>query len=162
MEPMINIRKAQQSEAPILTDLALWSKAYWGYTDQFMDACRQELIVAEEKIISPEFNYFVAEEYSRLVGFYAIERLSSTDFELEALFVQPGRIGTGIGKKLITHAKKIVLTKEGSSLLIQADPNTTGFYEAVGGKCIGNLESASIPGRYLPLFTLSVIEGECA
>ena len=41
-------------------------------------------------------------------------------------------------------------------MIIQGDPNAQNFYLKVGGKLIGEKESASIPGRYLPVFIINL------
>jgi predicted N-acetyltransferase YhbS len=132
------------------------SKAYWGYSPEFMESCRSELTVDPKQILSDEFDYMVAVDAETVVGFYAIEKVSSTDFELEALFVEPDRIGNGIGRDLVQHAVKNVARKGGETLLIQGDPNATEFYSAAGARHIGSRESESIPGRFLPLFQIPV------
>jgi hypothetical protein len=35
-------RRARPNEAAVLSELALRSKAYWGYSDEFMEQCRAE------------------------------------------------------------------------------------------------------------------------
>jgi GNAT superfamily N-acetyltransferase len=81
-------------------------------------------------------------------------RLSASELELEALFVEPGRIGQGIGRALIEHAKFTAAQVGASSLLIQGDPHAERFYRAAGGRLVGRRESASIPGRFLPVFVI--------
>jgi len=46
---------------------------------------------------------------------------------------------------------------EGKTLVIQSDPNVEKFYRAAGGRSIEMRESASIPGRNLPLFIIELI-----
>ncbi len=123
-----------------------------------MEACRDELVVSREKIQDSKNQYLVAESAGEVLGFYALERLSAAEFELEALFVEPLHIGTGVGRALIRHALQAVAGAGGRELLIQGDPNAEKFYCAAGGKLIGTRESASIPGRFLPLFAISVAE----
>jgi GNAT superfamily N-acetyltransferase len=91
-----------------------------------------------------------------MVGFYAIECQSSEEAELEALFVEPEFIGRGIGRMLIEHAKQKTAALGIARLIIQGDPNATDFYEAAGGVYTGQRESTSIPGRFLPIFTISL------
>ena len=150
------IRPAVPDEAGYLSDLALRSKAYWGYSLEFMESCRSELTVDPKRILSDEFDYVVAVDKETVVGFYAIEAVSSTVFELEALFVEPDRIGCGIGRLLVQHAVRNVADKGGETLVIQGDPNATKFYSAAGARHIGSRESESIPGRFLPLFQISI------
>jgi len=150
----IVIRNARRNEASELSGLAMRSKAYWGYSREFMDACREELSVPQGHLENDRFCYVVAEHHGVIVGYYALERLSAAEFELEALFVEPRHIGSGIGRALITHAKKRAETAGGHTLVIQGDPNAENFYRAAGGKLTGRRESASIPGRFLPIFEI--------
>lgn len=161
------IRPARPEDAELLSLLAFRSKAYWGYSAGFMAACRDELSYTPASIADPAFAFWLAEGASEraardvearpeLLGFYAIERLDETAFELEALFVAPAHIGTGLGRRLMTHATDEVRRRGGKSLLIQSDPNAEAFYRAAGARRIDQKESASIPGRLLPVL---VIEG---
>ena len=154
---LLEIRNAYKSEAKLLSDLAIRSKAYWGYSKEFMEKCRDELSVQPINIESKNFQYFVGEWNNEIVGFYALEQLSKSEFELEALFVEPIHIGTGIGRALINHAKIQAAELGGQILKIQGDPNAEEFYQAAGGVRTGSKESASIGGRYLPKFEISLI-----
>jgi len=156
MSKLTTIRNAEGHEAAKLSSLAIRSKAYWGYTREFMEACREELTVTSDEINSANFQYVVAEYGTKIVGFYAIEHLASSEYELEALFVEPDYIGAGIGRALMNHAKKTVKEMGGRTLLIQGDPNAEKFYRASGGELVGERESASIPGRSLPVFKIEL------
>ena len=150
------IRNAISDEAAILSSLALRSKAYWGYSQEFLAACRQELSVASEEIEAEIYCHAVADNKGLIVGFYALKRLSAKKFELEALFVEPDHIGTGIGRALMTHALTSVRSQGGDSIIIQSDPYAARFYEAAGGVRIGKRESGSIPGRHLPVYEITL------
>ena len=150
------IRAASPQDSEPLTALALRSKAHWGYSQEFMVACHQELSQSQAKIIALEFHFFVSEVADTITGFYAVEQVSKEQFELEALFVEPNWIGKGIGRLLMEHAKAEVLRQGGQSIVIQADPNSAGFYEAMGGTLTGQTESASIPGRLLPIYVIEL------
>ena len=150
------IRAALSQDSKQLTALALRSKAHWGYSQEFMVACHEELSQPCKKIMAPEFHFFVSEVAGSVTGFYAVEQLSAREFELEALFVEPDWIGKGVGRLLMNHAKAEVLSQGGRSIYIQADPNSAGFYQAIGGALIGQKESASIPGRFLPSYVIEL------
>ena len=106
MNDLLTIRNARPTEADAISELAFRSKAYWGYSREFMDACRDELTVTQQLINSDQLDYVIAEHKARLVGFYAIKQCSHHEYELEALFVDPEFIGKGIGKILMIQAKK--------------------------------------------------------
>lgn len=150
----IVLRKALPAEATLLTAIAMRSKAYWGYPTEFMSACRDELTVSLEKMTQGRFHCVVAEHRDAILGFYTLERLSSTRYELEALFIEPSYIGQGLGRRLIEHARGYLTSLHVKELVIQGDPNAEGFYRAVGGVADGVRESGSIPGRYLPVFRI--------
>lgn len=151
-----DIRPAHSNEAAQLSSLAQQSKAYWGYDDAFMANCADELTWTEEHINDPGMQFSVAQLGEERVGFSAIAQVSAGMFELEALFVDPEHIGTGVGRALMRHVREQVRAAGGHTLQIQGDPNAERFYLAAGAVLCGERESGSIPGRMLPLFELSV------
>jgi len=150
------MRSATGEDAVALTALALRSKAHWGYSDEFIAACRDELTVTSAKIEVPEFFCHVCLEKSRPVAFYSLQKTGADVAELDALFVEPEYIGKGIGKMLIRHAKKQAGELGIATIVIQGDPFAERFYTAVGALRCGTRESDSIPGRQLPVFTVDV------
>lgn len=127
-----------------------------------MEACRAELKVSESDISSPARHYVVAESSGTIIGYYALECLTPDEYELEALFVEPEHIRQGVGRELIEHAKSHARGCGAVSIRIQGDPNAVEFYVAAGGFQIGERESDSIPGRYLPEFRILLDAGKVA
>lgn len=156
MSSLTSIREAVPKEAALLSALALRSKAHWGYSPEFIRACETELTFRPSDLEGSNCEFFVAVNENKIAGFYCIRSLSSDKFELDALFVEPELIGSGIGRSLIQHAIQIVNQHNGRILLIQGDPHAENFYTAAGGKLIGTRESGSVPGRFLPLFEIDV------
>jgi GNAT superfamily N-acetyltransferase len=150
------VRPATPVEAAEISSLAIRSKAHWGYSDEFMSACREELTYSDAQINADNYEFYVCEAEGRIAGFYALELLSSTDAELEALFVELESIGQGFGRALIEHAKARAAALGITQLIIQGDPNAESFYEAAGGVSDGQRESSSIPGRFLPIFRIDL------
>lgn len=159
--PDCNIRAAATNEARFLSELALRSKAHWGYSSAFIDACRDELTYTPEQIGNPGFSFAVAEVARAVAGFYALQKLPGSEFELDAMFVEPRWIGHGVGRALLDHAKRAALELGGTSLVIQGDPNAVDFYKAAGAVITGMRESGSIPGRFLPTLAIA-LEGSRA
>jgi len=149
-------RQAKPSEAAALTALARRSKAFWGYPEEFMRACADELTYRPEQIESGEAALTVGDVDGALGGFYAPRPVSTLEHEQEALFVESAWIGQGYGRALLNHATERVRSLGGAGLWVQGDPHAEGFPRALGGELIGTSESLSIPGRYLPLFRISV------
>jgi len=150
----VTLRAANAAEAVRLSALALRSKGHWGYSQQFLDACREELSYSPDDI--RKMTFVVAEVDGDIIGFYALGCLSSTRVELEALFVEPALIGRGHGRDLMDHAKTTAARMGAQTMVIQGDPNAEGFYRAAGARHVGNKESASIPGRMLPLLEIDL------
>lgn len=155
---MLKIRTANKNEAEYLTQLAMRSKAHWGYTKEFMDACQQELLITKDMIENHSSYYALAENQGGTVGFYSLKGLTDPDIELGLLFIEPEYIGSGFGRILIEHAMNYAAAKGGKTLQIQGDPNAEGFYKAMGAILTGKSESSCIPGRYLPNFSISLIK----
>ena len=151
----VTLRPARGDEADALSELALRSKAHWGYSDEFIEACRAELAVDPQDIASGRVVVAVVDGglagFSTLVGEPPVA-------EVEALFVEPEHIGVGAGvgttlfEALCDAARGAGFTR----LLIEADPNAAGFYERQGAVKVGDRPSGSIPGRRLPLLELDI------
>lgn len=150
------IRAARKQEAEDLSKLAFRSKRYWGYDQKFMESCRDDLTYTPIKIGSPNYDFWIYEEDARVVAFYALHYVQPEAAELEAFFVDPPRIGRGIGRRLTEHAKMTATGRGVTRIIIQSDPYAQDFYLSMGARAIGSRESDSIPGRYLPLFELSL------
>ena len=152
----MTIRKVKNEEYKLLSDLAIRSKSYWGYSKEFINSFREELSYSIEDLSNPDNHFIVAELDSHIIGFYALIPFERDKYELEALFVDPEFIGQGVGKTLIKDAKSKAISEGVKTIIIQGDPNAEKFYLSVGCKKIGKKESLSIPGRYLPLYSLTL------
>jgi len=151
------MRPVRSDEADALSALALTSKAFWGYSQEFMETCRAELTYDAHQIASENFEFTVCQLSDRVVGFYGIECSDDNQPELCALFVEPEYIGQGYGHLLIEAAKRRAGELGAECLIVQGDPNAESFYKAAGGICTGQSESGSVPGRFLPLFRIDLV-----
>ena len=149
---MTRIRPARPEEAAHLTGLALRSKAHWGYDADFMAACVAELTLTEDEIEARRT--VVAEDSGgRVVGFATLEG-EPPGGELGLMFVEPGAIGGGVGRRLFTHVRERARAAGFTRFTWAADPNAVPFYEAMGGRRIGSVPSGSVAGRTLPLMEI--------
>lgn len=151
-----SIRNAKYIEASLLTEIAMKSKAYWGYDQQFMADCVDELAQSEDKLARENFVYRVAELNGQLVGFSILADIQRGDISLDALFIDPEFIGFGIGKLLFNDVVEQARSLKAVSISVQSDPNAEGFYVAMGMTLSGKMESGSIPGRMLPTLCLQL------
>ena len=146
------IRRARLDECALLTRLAFRSKATWGYSEQFMADCRDELTISEADIQNHQF--FVLELDGEVIGFCALQESGEGQGELADVFVEPAHLRAGHGRRLVEHAKDAARALGWRSLLVEADPNAREFYRRCGGAQIETASSGSIPGRRLPLIKI--------
>jgi hypothetical protein len=57
---MISLRPARPEEATLLTGLCLRSKAVWGYSDEFMRACRSKLTLYRLRFLGHRIEAYAA------------------------------------------------------------------------------------------------------
>ncbi|MEL6663660.1 MAG: GNAT family N-acetyltransferase [Pseudomonadota bacterium] len=144
--PDLLLRPARNDECDALTALCLRSKAVHGYDETFMAACEAELAVTPEKL--SKGGHVVAEAGGFIVGFARVSE-DEEGWWLDALFIEPNRIGNGTGKVLFDAAMDLVRKAGAASVLIDSDPGAEAFYLSRGAVRIGTSPSASIPGRVL-------------
>ncbi|WP_040733329.1 GNAT family N-acetyltransferase [Nocardia tenerifensis] len=142
------LRPGRPDEAALLGELALRSKAFWGYDQQLLDLWRDELTLAPREVVVRRTA--VAESDGAIVGFVTVEGVPPTG-ELGMLFVAPEAIGNGIGRDLFRHALQTARDAGFTRLTVESDPNAEPFYRTMGAVNIGSVASTAIPGRHLPL-----------
>ncbi|QVY64024.1 GNAT family N-acetyltransferase [Polaribacter sp. Q13] len=136
------------SDAKILTEVALKSKAYWGYSSKLIEGWRADLTVTPETIETCNVYKLMVDDVA--VGFYVLNNPKEDLVKLEMLFVLPLFIGKGIGKKLVVHALKKAIKANATTIELVADPNAIPFYKSQGFLEKGKIGSAVL-GRFLSL-----------
>jgi N-acetylglutamate synthase-like GNAT family acetyltransferase len=129
----LRIRPARAEEAAGLTALVLRSKAYWGYDEAFLAACREELTIEAGEVAARRV--VVAEDTHGVRGVASLEG-SVPAGELGLLFVEPQVIGTGVGRALYQHVLAAARELGFTRLRIEADPNAEPFYRAMGARAV--------------------------
>ncbi len=147
------IRLARPNEVDILSSLCVRSKAHWGYDEAFMTLSRAALTVSAAQIDAGDV--WVAEVDGAAAGIVA---LTATDdpctVDLDKIFVEPTRIGFGVGRALMQFAIEEARRRAFKTLRILADPNAAFFYESIGARYLRQASSDAIPGRTLPLYEI--------
>lgn len=142
------LRPATIADLAPLSELAFRSKGHWGYDDEFLAACRSELTLTKERLVSEQI--VVADVDGDRMGFFALA-LCPPRSELVDLFVEPAAIGTGVGRILWDEMLERAAAGRAAWVEIEADPNATDWYIRRGAQHIGCVPSGSIPGRELPI-----------
>lgn len=141
----------QPLDAKKLTEIALQSKAYWGYPAVQIESWKEELTITPNM-----FEHSVIHKYlidTEIAGFYILENTQPHSASLAFLFVAPQFIKQGIGKQLVVHVIEYSLKNNYTFLKVLSDPNAAGFYKKYGFKVISQKQS-SIAGRFLPAMEL--------
>jgi GNAT superfamily N-acetyltransferase len=145
----IVIRRAASAECGALTELALGAKASWGYSDEFMAACRAELTMTPQKLAA--WTVWVASEDGVICGMIALAvDAAKASAEVEDFFVEPESQGRGVGGALMSTLLQECRTQGVRRLGVDADPNAEPIYRRLGFETVGLSPSGSIPGRMLP------------
>jgi ribosomal protein S18 acetylase RimI-like enzyme len=153
----VAIRPARPHEADVLTDLAVRSKAHWGYDAAFMEDALPDLTVTPEAIRHSLSG--VLEVGGQIAGFYLLRPAPRPDhILLSDLFVEPTCIGQGHGRRLWDHAVAAARAHGYAVLTLDAEPRAAGFYEKLGARQVGVAESRVRAGRFLPVMQFSLRE----
>lgn len=139
----MNIRPAVETEASVLSSLAMRAKAHWGYSDEALEQWRPELAVSAADVRdSPTF---IATVGAHAVGFYSLHP-SQEAWELDNLWVLPEFMHQGIGRALLAHALATAARAGVREVTVDADPNAESFYLECGAIRRGEVP-APIPGE---------------
>lgn len=151
----MQIRPAREDELSFLSALCLRSKGHWGYSAEFLAACRNELTLTPSELESTTIA--VAERDGRPVGLMQINVIDGV-CDLLKLFVEPAEIGKGCGAALFSWAVDEARRRGATMMTIEADPDAEPFYRKMGARIVGAVPSGSIPGRVLPLLELPLTD----
>jgi GNAT superfamily N-acetyltransferase len=150
------IRPGRADDAGPVSALALRSKGHWGYSEEFLEACRDELTYSESDCVSGDLH--VAESDSVRAGFFLLSG-AAPDGVLEAIFVDPPWIGRGLGALLVTRALDLARSRGITRVSVDSDPGAEAFYVHHGARRVGEVASGSIPGRVLPQLVFEIGAG---
>lgn len=151
---MRKLRTPRTDELKALSALCLRSKAHWGYDADFMAACVAELTLTPDDLTTSSLQ--LAEDKTGLIGVAQVKMLDGETASLEALFIDPSRMGAGSGRLLFDWAAETARNLGARHLMIESDPDAAPFYIRMGAIRIGEAPSGSIPGRALPLLRLKL------
>lgn len=159
------IRKAETTDAKVLTEISFSAKRYWNYPEDFYEKWKDELTITENYI---KYNIvFTAHVNNDIVGFYSIVKnpqdqsfgkvFMKAGYWMDHIFIRPEYIKQGIGSKLIDHLKRFCKDNEIYNLTIFVDPNAKGFYEKIGAT-FKYMSESNIENRQIPVFEFEFSE----
>lgn len=144
----ISIRRAMAGDAAAISDLCFRSKQSNGYTDEFMESCRDELTYTEDDLL--RLTFWVA-DIDRIVGSVGLGQGDDEHSgEIHCYFTDPEFQRRGIGKKLWQNMLTEAANKSYRRLHLDSDPFAVPFYNSLGFVIVDQTPSGSIPGRMIP------------
>lgn len=145
----MTLRPARPDEAPQLTALATAAKRHWGYPEAWINQWAGALTITPDYVRSQVVT--VVEDETKLLGFSAVVP-SLPRAILDHLWVQPGAMGRGLGRRLFARAEADARLAGATVLHVTADPHAEEFYRKMGLVTVGH-EAAPMNGqaRHLPL-----------
>ncbi len=143
------ITPADPVDAAALSAISFAAKAHWGYPIGWLEIWRAQLTLTPEFIAAHETWKILAD--GQLAGFYTLEN-EDVAWQLEHLWVQPEKMGAGLGRALFEHACAQAARRGATCLTIISDPHAEAFYRHLGAELVGTVQS-NIGGvdRKLPL-----------
>ncbi|PFO83539.1 GNAT family N-acetyltransferase [Bacillus cereus] len=146
------VRTASLNEANELSHIALISKATWDYSEEFIQACKEDLTIMDDYIMN---NYvYVLESEGIKIGFFSFQR--KEEDALDFLYLHPNYKGKGYGKLLWQSVVEKAVELGMKCFTIDSDPNAKGYYMKMGAKLIGETPSTVFKDRLLPLLRYDV------
>jgi GNAT superfamily N-acetyltransferase len=144
MDPAVRIRPARPSEEGRLREIAAAAKGHWGY----------DPVLVRRWASSIDFSAAAQETYvataaGRAVAWAAIDPRGDVIW-LADLWVEPAWMGKGVGTLLYRRCAGRARELGGRTMEWEAEPNSVGFYERVGGRYLRDGEPGEW-GRVLPV-----------
>ena len=131
------IRDGRDADFGRLREIAVDSKAHWGYdrgrVEQWAEGGDFEPESLGKRLV------YVAEVDGEPVGWASLIPRGEVAW-LEDLWVEPAWIGRGVGRMLFEHVKERARALGAVRLEWEAEPNAAGFYEHMGGTYIRDSE----------------------
>ncbi|MFJ9445252.1 GNAT family N-acetyltransferase [Kitasatospora sp. NPDC101235] len=124
------IRRADETDADLLTDLVQASSAYHGEYAPMIDGYR----VTPEYIARHEVFLTADSATGQLLGFYALIREPA---ELDLMFVADEAQGRGTGRELIAHMLELARSAGIAEVRVVSNPPAERFYLRVGAERVG-------------------------
>ncbi|MCC9044146.1 GNAT family N-acetyltransferase [Myroides sp. M-43] len=150
----ITYQNATIIDSQLLTDTALISKKYWGYSEEYLLKWTDDLTITAINFRNGELvKCFLDNEY---IGFFEL-RDKRAYVRLEHFWLLPEYINKGYGSIIISAIKVKAKEKGYKYIEVYAEPNANLFYEKMGGELIKQILT-NVPGRMMNIYHLTVVE----
>jgi predicted N-acetyltransferase YhbS len=148
----IAIRAARAGERPALEALQRRSSVHQPMYRAQLEAHPDAIELPAEHIAAGLVR--VAEQDGVVVGFSVLLERSGEACELDGLFVEPDRMRSGVGRRLVADAKRIAAERGATRIDVVANPQAVAFYAAVGFTATGEAQTRFGPAPRMSLSDL--------
>ena len=145
----LSIHPALESDLGLINSLVRRSKAYWGYSEEYMDKC-MEIIAIRPKHLQQNI-VKTCHKDQQIVGIYSFSLKDDKSLMLDYLFIEPDFIYQNIGSYLFKAAVETAKSIGKTEFILHSDPYAEGFYIKMGCHRIGDHPSTITPGLILPI-----------
>jgi GNAT superfamily N-acetyltransferase len=143
------IRPAQPSERDALEGLQRRSSMHQPLYREQLAAHADAIELPAEQIAAGHVR--VAEQSGAIVGFAVLLERSGDACELDGLFVEPDRMRTGVGRRLVEDAERIARERGATRIDVVANPQAVAFYVALGFTATGETQTRFGPAPRMSL-----------
>ncbi|WP_219822613.1 GNAT family N-acetyltransferase [Sphingomonas montanisoli] len=143
------MRRAQPSDADALTALMKASSAYQG--DYAVILANYAIDAAQ---ITRDHIYIATDDDGRPTAFYSIT--TDPEPELDLMFVVDAAQGTGLGRDLFAHMRRVAAQIGIGDLKIVSHPPALGFYLRQGAARVGTMPPTPTAAWERPILRLAV------
>ncbi len=161
----MRIREAGPKDAPAIAGVHVrsWQEAYRGQlTDEFLDGLSAEDRLDQHRatLEAPRADWrtWVVEEDGTVVAFAVTGPSEDADAdektgEVYAIYLEPGRLGAGVGRELFAHAVEDLRDRGfhvASLWVLETNERARRFYEIAGWKPDGTVASERVDCEMRP------------
>jgi GNAT superfamily N-acetyltransferase len=161
----VRIREAEPRDAEAIASIHVrsWQAAYRGQlTDDYLDGLKVEDRLEQHRRSleepRPDWRTWVAEEGGELLGFAVTGSTEDADAdpktgEVYAIYLEPDRVGTGVGRDLFAHAVDDLRERgfrAATLWVLESNERTRRFYEVAGWKPDGASTSERVDCEMRP------------
>ncbi len=132
------IRPGRPDEREALTELQRRASLMWEEDRPFLLAHPDMIDLPADQI--SEGHVSVWDEAGQPLGFAVVLPRDDGQAQLDGLFVEPGRWGEGIGRRLVDHALDRERARGALSLNLVANLRAAGFYLRCGFQTAGEVQ----------------------
>src|ERR1700722_10984491 len=122
----IEFRGAIITDLKILNPLIRISKAYWGYSEDFMNKFMEKFQLTENYLANNTVKILLVN--NDIAGLCGFKLHQDEILELDYFFIHPHYIGQGLGKVLWDFSCKVAKQLTDNSFILWSDPQAEAFY----------------------------------